>query len=55
MAVFPTAVGHPDYSSTGTNAFIPAIWSTKLIENFYPRTVFGTVANTDALEVVPYQ
>ena len=24
-----------------------AIWSTKLIENFYPRTVFGTIANTD--------
>ena len=39
--------GHPNYSSDGTNKFIPEIWSGKLIEKFYAATVFGTIANTD--------
>lgn len=47
MAVFPTSAGHPDYSSTGTNKFIPQIWSAKLVVKFYAATVFGEIANTD--------
>ena len=38
---------YPDYSSTSTSAFIPEVWSSKIIENFYPTTVFGSIANTD--------
>lgn len=41
------APGHPNYSATGTNKFIPEIWSGKLIEKFYTATVFGDIANTD--------
>jgi hypothetical protein len=41
------AAGHPNYSSDGTNKFIPEIWSGKLIEKFYAATVFGAIANTD--------
>lgn len=47
MAVFPVAAGHPDYSSTSTNGFIPQIWSGKLVRKFYASTVFGEIANTD--------
>ncbi len=47
MPVFPVAAGHPDYSSTGTNKFIPQIWSAKLVVKFYAATVFGEIANTD--------
>lgn len=39
--------GHPDYSSAGTNNFIPEIWSGKLQEKFYKTTVFKAISNTD--------
>ena len=45
--VMPVAAGYPDYSSTGTSKFIPAIWSTKLVIKFYKATVFGEISNTD--------
>jgi hypothetical protein len=47
MAVYPVQAGHPDYSSTGTAAYIPAIYSALLIKKFYPQTVFGAISNTD--------
>jgi hypothetical protein len=39
--------GHPDYSSAGTNNFIPEIWSSKLVEKLYDVTVLGSISNTD--------
>lgn len=47
MAGPTRAAGQPDYSSTGTSKFIPAIWSGKLVRKFYATTVFGEIANTD--------
>lgn len=47
MPVYPIVSGHPDYSSGSASAFIPAVWSGKLIEKLYPRTVFSEIANTD--------
>lgn len=47
MAVYPVSAGHPDYSSTGTNGFIPAIWSTKLVVNYYRRCYYTDIANTE--------
>jgi hypothetical protein len=47
MAVYPVQAGNPDYSSTGTNAFIPAIYSALLVKKFYPETVFSKISNTD--------
>jgi len=47
MAVFPVVPGAPDYSSTSTNAYIPAIYSALLIKKFYPETVFSKMSNTD--------
>lgn len=41
---FPLASGAVNYS---TNKFIPEIWASKLIQNFYDATVFGEIANTD--------
>lgn len=41
------AVGYPDYSSAGTSAFIPEIWSTKLVEKFYDATVLSHISNTN--------
>lgn len=46
MAVYPVQPGAPDYSSTSTNAYIPAIYSALLIKKFYPQTVWGKLANT---------
>ena len=46
MAVFPVQPGSPDYSSTSTNAYIPAIYSALLIKKFYPETVFNRISNT---------
>jgi len=46
MAVYPVAPGNPDYSSTSTNAYIPAIYSALLIKKFYPATVWGEISNT---------
>lgn len=47
MAVYPVIPGAPDYSSTSTNAYIPAIYSALLIKKFYPQTIFGKISNTD--------
>jgi hypothetical protein len=47
MAVYPVTPGAPDYSSTSTNAYIPAIYSALLIKKFYPQTVWGKLSNTD--------
>lgn len=44
---YPRVAGHPDYSSTGTNQFIPQIWSGKLQVKFYKSTVFTAISNTD--------
>jgi hypothetical protein len=40
---FPAAAGSPNYSGN----FIPEIWSSKLIENFYDSTVLAAISNTD--------
>jgi len=47
MAGPARAGNYADYSSSGTNQFIPEIWSGKLVEKFYDATVFGEIANTD--------
>lgn len=47
MAIFPVATGAPDYGSTSTSKFIPAIWSSKLLVKFYDATVFVSISNTD--------
>ena len=44
---FPYVGGHPDYSSTGSNQFIPEIWSGKLIKKYYDATVLSDITNTD--------
>lgn len=41
------AAGYPDYSSAGTSAFIPEIWSTKLVEKWYDATVLTHISNTN--------
>ncbi len=38
--------GHPDYSSAGTNGFIPEIWSKKLQVKYYKKTVLTAICNT---------
>jgi hypothetical protein len=43
MAVFPVSPGRPDYSGN----FIPELWSSKLIVNFYDATVLAAISNTD--------
>lgn len=40
---FPVSSGRPDYSGN----FIPEIWSSKLITNFYDATVLASISNTD--------
>lgn len=40
---FPAAPGAAQYSGN----FIPEIWSSKLIENFYDATVLAAISNTD--------
>ena len=47
MAVYPVTPGAPDYSSTSSNAYIPAIYSALLVKKFYPQTVWGKLSNTD--------
>ena len=42
-----TAGAFPSYASDSTSGFTPQIWSSKLIQKFYPATVFGEIANTD--------
>ncbi|GEK46550.1 hypothetical protein HPA02_08330 [Bisbaumannia pacifica] len=44
----PTRDGsHPDYSSSSTAGFIPEVWSGKMVEKLYQRTVFAEISNTD--------
>lgn len=40
---YPVAPGAANYSGN----FIPEIWSSKLIENFYDATVLAAISNTD--------
>ena len=47
MAVFPVEAGHPDHSSTGTDKYIPSIYSALLIKKFYPKTIWGRISNTN--------
>lgn len=44
---YPYAVGHPDYSSTGTPKFIPQLWAGKMIVKWYDSTVLSKITNTD--------
>lgn len=46
MAVYPVAPGAPDYSSTSTNAYIPAVYSALLVKKFYPNIVWSKLSNT---------
>lgn len=41
------APGYPDYSSNSSSAFIPEVWSGRLVEKFYATTCFGEIASTD--------
>jgi len=41
------AGAYPNYGSSGTVGYIPELWSAKLVENLYPSSVFGSIANTD--------
>lgn len=41
------APGYPDFSSAGSSAFIPEVWSTKLVEKFYDATVLTHISNTN--------
>lgn len=43
MAGFPVAAGGATY----TGNFIPEIWASKLIQNFYDATVLAAISNTD--------
>jgi hypothetical protein len=40
---FPVAAGGANYAGN----FIPEIWSSKLVENFYDATVLAAISNTD--------
>ena len=44
---FGRAPGMPDYTSAGSSAFIPEVWSTKLVEKFYDATVITHISNTN--------
>ncbi len=39
--------GYPDYGPQGPSAFIPEVWSTKLVEKFYDATVLTHISNTN--------
>jgi len=41
------AAGYPDYSSTGTSNYIPALWSPKLIEKLFDALFLSDISNTD--------
>jgi len=43
----PRVAGHPDYSSSGTSKFNPAVWSSKIAKKYYKRTVLTAITNTD--------
>ena len=44
---YPVVAGAPDYGTTSTSQYIPAIYSALLIKKFYPETVWGKLSNTD--------
>lgn len=44
---FGRVPGYPDFSSAGSSAFIPEVWSTKLVEKFYDATVLTHISNTN--------
>ncbi len=46
MAGPTRASGHPDYSSASASGFIPEVWSGKMVEKLYQRTVFAEISNT---------
>jgi hypothetical protein len=52
MAALTSAPGHPQASG---NLTPNALWSGKLIEQFYKNTVFGLIANTDHEEEIKGQ
>lgn len=47
MAGLNRAGGYADYSSSGSNVYVPEIYSGKLVTKFYETTVFGSIASTD--------
>jgi hypothetical protein len=47
MAVYPVQPGHPDYSSTGSSKYIPAVYAALLVKKFYPKSCFAKISNTD--------
>lgn len=46
MAVYPVMPGSPDYSSSSTNAYIPAVYSALLVKKLYPQIVWSKLSNT---------
>lgn len=44
---FGLAPGYPQYNASGPSAFIPEVWSTKLVEKFYDATVLTHISNTN--------
>ena len=40
---YPISPGHPKYSGN----FIPEIWSSKMLVNFYEASVLTAISNTD--------
>ncbi len=48
MALLARAGGDATgYQSSGSAAFIPQLWSPRMVEKFYTKTVFGEIANTN--------
>jgi hypothetical protein len=45
--MYPVIPGGPDYSSTGVNGFIPAIWSSRLQPKYYEETFLTEITNND--------
>jgi hypothetical protein len=44
MSVFPVQPGNVDHSSDSATRYIPAIFSTMLIDRFYPQTVWSEIS-----------
>ena len=38
---------YPSYASDSSSQFAPQIWSSLMVEKFYPSTIIGDIANTD--------
>lgn len=39
--------GNPNYAAGGTSAFIPELWSTKMLTKWYLKTFYSEICNTD--------